>query len=215
MGLTVSDLLPDYRASLNDAAAVFGGGSETTNPADISAAIDANLTRHLRIAARALSADGKRPLLKSTVLTVVADQATYSPAPEDMIVPRTALWSSNGRPQWEQPPPPVPAVYALDSGSVDLSPAPTAEQIRFYGAQFRYTYLAGHAITDDASTSTLTDADRNLLILRAQVEAMREMAFRNIHKPVSMRNAGGGSMPSNMSPSALFEVLMNEYKAAV
>jgi len=207
MGLTVDQVLPDYRASLNDAAAVFG--SDTSSPT-----LDENLTRHLRTAARALSSEGKRPLLRSATLTVVADQASYTPAPDDMIVPRTALWSSAGR-MWEQPPPPIPGVYSLDPGTVDLVPAPTAEQIRFYGSSFRYTYLAAHALTDDANTSTLTDNDRNLLILRAQVEAMREMAFRNIHKPVALRSAGAGGSTSNMQPSALYEKLLTEYKAAV
>jgi len=207
MGLTVAELLPQYKASLNDAAAVFG--SDTTSPT-----LDDNLTRHLNVAARALSADAKRPLLKLGTLTVSDGVDTYAAAaPADMIVARATLWNTTALREWQLPCGPIPRVSML-ADALLLSPAPTQVQINVFGSELRFTYLAAHAITDDESTSTLTDADRNLVILRAQVEAMREMTFRNIHKPVAMRSAGAGASTSNMQPSALYERLLAEYKEA-
>lgn len=211
MGLTVSDLLPDYTASLNDAAAVFGSGSTTPT-------LDANLTRHLNVAARAVSADGKRPLLKLASIAVSADVSSYGPVPDDFIVSRATQWPAPGALRaWQQPPGVIPRVFAAmtDAGqTLMLTPPPSQDQINVYGVTLQYIYLAAHAITDDETTSTLTDVDRNLVILRAQVEAMREMTFRNIHKPVSMRAASAGASTSNMQPSALYERLLAEYKDA-
>jgi len=212
MGLVAADLLPDYTASLNDAAAVFG--TDTTAPT-----LTENLTRHLQIAARALSSDGKRPLVRIGTLAVVAGQGRYDDVPDDLVMPRTTTWNTGcdafGEPlqQWNLPIGPLPGVF-LGDGFLLLMPAPNAAQVRVFGSAFTFTYLAAHAVTDAAETSTLTDADKNLLLLRAQVEAMREMTMRNIHKPVSLRSAGAGAVPSNMQPAALYEKLLAEYKAA-
>lgn len=208
MGLTIAELLPDYKASLNDAADVFGNDSSSPTQ-------DENLTRHLNVAASALSADGKRRRIRYGTLSVIADQSFYE-VPDDLIAPRTSLWSNTAR-EWDRPPGQIPAVYLFDGpdGKVlRLEPAPTAPQITFYGSTFTFVYLAANAITGDAGTSTLTENDRYIVILRAQVEAMREMTFRNIHKPVQLRAASGGGSTSNMQPSALYEKLLDEYKDA-
>jgi len=213
MGLTAAELLPDYQASLSDAAGVFG--DDTTTPT-----LEQNLTRHLKVAALALSVDGKRPLVKSAEFTVVAGTARYAEVPDDLVVPRANLWptyAAQSLQPWEQPIEPLPAIYKITTAAGDvlmLSPAPTCAQVRAYGSTFGYTYLAAHAVTDDADTSTLLVTDKNLVILRAQVEAMREMAFRNIHKPVNLKAAGGGAVSSNMQPSALYEKLLEEYRSA-
>lgn len=216
MGMTLNDVVDDYQASLNDAAGVFG--DNTTSPT-----LSSNLSRHLLTAARALSADGKRPRVVTLSLAIVAGTSQYDGVPSDLIAPRATLWGMDGRHAWDAPSGPMPSVHVVGpyDDTIDqdsdgkvflLSPPPTAPQICAYGSAFVFTYLAAHVLTVDSGT--LDFADEWLLILRAQVEAMREMAFRNIHKPVSLRNASGGGTSSNMQPSALYERLLEEYRQA-
>lgn len=211
MGMALADVLPDYLASLNDAASVFGTDPDLTY----------NLSRHLVTAARALSADKKRPRVRTMTLPLVAGTSFYDGVPSDMIVPRATTWGMDGRHAWNAPPGPVPSVTVVetDDATIDvdqdgkvflLYPAPTEAQVCSYGTAFSFTYLAAHTI--NAHGGTIDFSDENLLVLRAQVEAMREMTFRNIHKPVTLRAASGGGSTSNMQPSALYERLLAEYR---
>ena len=52
---------------------------------------------------------------------------------------------------------------------------------------------------------------RTVAQVRAQAEAMRELAMRNVVKPQQMRD-GYTSMPRNGTPAALFETLLAEFK---
>lgn len=207
MGLTLDSLLPDYTASLNDARLVFG---EDASPEQAAA-----LTRHLRTAAAALSA-GKRPRTCMGSLTLVADQASYDAVPEDLLLPKVATWGVSTLMPWQLPPGPLPIITLAEFDGVPmlvLNPAPSACQIAAFGSAYAYYYFGTHQITADAGTSTVQEKDRNLLILRAQVEAMRETAMRNAHKPVTLRDAGGG-MTRNMTPAALYEKLLAEFNQA-
>ncbi|MGC8165252.1 hypothetical protein ACP3WT_27055, partial [Salmonella enterica] len=71
-----------------------------------------------------------------------------------------------------------------------------------------------HHIDEQASKTTISPGDRDLLILRAQAEAMREMVMRNIKKPVQQRD-GLNSAPKNMTPSAFYDKLMEEWARRV
>lgn len=208
MGLTLDDLLPDYTASLNSARAVFGkdGTDEQAT----------NLTRHLRTAARAMSLD-KRPRTRQGTFALVAGVADTADVPSDLLLPKVGLWGLGhlGEP-WCLPPGPLPmlTLSETDAGrALTLMPPPSAAQIAAFGGTYRYYYFAAHQVTDDAATSTIDERDRNLLILRAQVEAMRETALRNAHMPVTLRD-GMGSPGSNTTPSALYAALLAEYNAA-
>ena len=64
-----------------------------------------------------------------------------------------------------------------------------------------------------ADNGSLRDGDRDLVILRAQVEAVRELVSRNLHKPVQM-SPGTGGMPSNQTPAAWYDRLLDEYRRA-
>lgn len=208
MGLTLADLLPDYTASLNSARAVFGKDG-TQEQSD-------NLTRHLRAAARALALE-KRPRTRQGTFTLTAGVADTTDVPSDLLLPKVGIWGIGnlGEP-WCLPPGPLPilTLSETDAGrQLTLTPAPSAAQIATFGAQYRYYYFAAHQITDDAATSTLDERDRNLVILRAQVEAMRETALRNAHMPVTLRD-GMGSPGGNTTPSALYAALLAEYQKA-
>jgi len=55
---------------------------------------------------------------------------------------------------------------------------------------------------------------RGALLLRAQAECCKELAMRNVAKPVTMRDGGGGQ-PRNGTPGHLYSVLLAEFMARV
>lgn len=205
MGLTWNELLPGYVASLNDAASTFKGTEDDAQ---------ADFRRHLLRAADALSRE-KRTLTAVGELQVSAGVAMYD-APANLLLPKLQAWSQLHVQPWDAPNEPMPVVLLIDTPEgkkLRLQPAPSPNQIRCFGSTFRFYYLVAHAITEDAATSTLTEGARHLLYLRAQAEAMRELAFRGYAKPVTLRAGSGvGASPArNMTPAALHQALLDEY----
>lgn len=207
MGLIWTELLPDYVASLNDAASTFKGSEDDAQ---------ADFRRQLRAAAGVLSRE-KRTLTAVGELQVSAGVALYDP-PGNLLLPKLQAWAQGHVQPWNAPNEPMPVVVQVDTPEgkkLRLQPAPSTSQIRCYGSAFRFYYLVAHAITDDAATSTLGEGARHLLYLRAQVEAMRELAFRGYAKPVTLRagaGAGGSMMTRNQTPAALYDLLLSEYR---
>lgn len=201
--LSEVDLVADLKASLQDAADVF------------TAASDADYKRHLDMAARDLVRFRPRTLIGT--LTLTADTATYA-APADIAGVKSHLWGVSpiaaGKP-WEKTyPGRLPDLSLGESGGAQmivLTPPPTANQIALLGSEFKYYYFARHIIGADAANTTVRMADRGLLILRAQAEAMKEMAVRNIKKPVQLRD-GLQSAPKNGSPAALYNALLEDFE---
>jgi hypothetical protein len=228
MGLSLADLLPDYRASLNDAASAFPGvpatpgtpagegGDPPAVPGDPGDP-DADLRRHLIVALSALSRE-KRPRTRLASITLAEGVAEYPDVPADLLLVKVAVWPQRYVAPWNLPPGPLPLIgvaEAEDGRVITLRPAPTAEQVRMFGAEYRYYYFAAHALTDSATTSTLLEKDRALLLLRAQAEAMRELSFRGYKKPVTLRagsGVGGAQVSKNQTPPALWDLLMQEYR---
>lgn len=208
MGLAWGDLLPDYKASLNDAANVFTGSE--VDP-------DADFKRHLTRAAEALSRE-KRTRTVMAELTLVAGQSLYEDVPDDLIVTKVSAWPENYVLPWDAPSGPMPSLRCIETATgraIALTPAPSSAQLAKFGSTYRYYYLAQHFITEEASTSTLAVKDQALLMLRAQVEAMRELSFRGYAKPVTLRGGAGvaGSQQTrNQTPAALWDLLMQEYR---
>lgn len=205
--MSMADLVTDLKGSLQDAATVF------------TAANDADFNRHLNVAASAFNRARPRTLLGSVAL--VADRATYA-VPSDLHGFKSSLWGVNpvksARP-WEKAyPGKLPDVAVVEESGARklcLSPPPSGTQINVLGATFKFYYYARHSIhaTDGAQT-TIQAGDRNLLILRAQAEAMRELAMRNIKKPAALRD-GTGMVTKNGTPAALYEKLLEEFEGAV
>lgn len=204
-----ADLVSDLKASLQDAASVF------------AAANDEDFKRHLRVAALAFC--GKRPRTLVGTLTLVADQAQYA-APDGFQAFKSHLWGiapvARAKP-WEKAwPGRLPDVRLVETAStpavvrkLQLDPAPISAQISALGAEFRFYYYAAHAIDADAAKTSILPGDRGLLMLRAQAEAMREMAMRNIQKPVIVRE-GLSSVTRNGTPGFLYEKFMQEFRDA-
>lgn len=199
--MSLTDLMADFKASLHDAANIF------------IAANDGDFSRMLNVAALDMARVRPRTLVGSAVL--VADTDSYA-APSDLVAYKTDLWSAQRLPQpWEPNyPGPLPRVQLLEDGGVKklvFTPAPTALQITVLGSAFRYYYFAAHVIDATAANTSIRAGDRNLLLLRAQAEAMREMALRNIAKPVQLRD-GISQSPKNGTPAALYGALMDEFE---
>lgn len=199
-----NDLVADLKASLHDAAEVFTGAS------------DADFIRLLDVSALDFARVRPRTLIGS--VTLQANVPIY-PLPADFYLYKADLWADPSRigQPWEKTyAGRLPSIRTAEfSGvrSLVLQPAPSAQQIYRLGANFQFYYLAKHVIgVIDADTS-INAGDRGLLILRAQAEAMRELAMRNIAKPMSLRD-GMNSAPRNGTPSALYSLLLDEFERA-
>jgi hypothetical protein len=199
-----ADLSADLQASLHDAADVFVNGGD--------------MDRLLDAAAQDFNRHRPRTLLGS--MTVVADTMVY-PAPADIYLFKSSLWGIAPVPKskpWERNyPGPLPSVVVADGASakeLHLVPVPTQNQVDALGSDYRFYYFGRHAIDTNAANTTIAIADRALLLLRAQAEAMNELVMRNIKKPVNMRD-GLNSSPKNMSPAAWFTTLMAQWESRV
>ncbi len=198
--MSQADLVADHKASLQDAAKVF------------TAASDADFIRQLDAAALDMGRVRPRTLLGT--LTLVADQFNYA-APADFLSYKSALWGIGRCQPWEKSyTGKLPDVREAVNGSareLHLLPAPTGNQITVLGSAFKFYYFAAHSISATAANTTIQPGDRGLLLMRAQAEAMKEMAMRNIGKPVQLRD-GISSGPKNGTPQYLFERLMKLFE---
>lgn len=200
----ISDLKTRLNASLQDAASVFD---------------DADFDRHIRVALRAMALE-KRPRRVSTVLDLSANEGEYD-APADLVAFDRLVWTNeHARQPWERGytgPAPTATVLRQSSGNlIVLQPPPDRRQVEALGGSVRMFYRADHETSGAGASeevTTLAESDIDLVILRAQVEAMRELAFRNVTKPVELRG-GGLSQPRNGTPGALFSDLLAEWRAA-
>ncbi len=203
--MSLSSLQADLKASLLDTAGYFTTTSDS-NPGD------ADFQRHLGNAAEDLSRIA--PSYNEGSITLVADQDLYA-APSDYKAFRRLIWGENARrcDPWERgyvPARMLPKVSTInDTGApmLQLSPAPSTQLIMLLGVNCPFTYLIQFTISATASLTTVPLYRRALLLLRAQAEAMKELAQRGIAKPVQLRD-GMTQAPKNASPAALYDQFM-------
>lgn len=204
--MSEADLVADLKASLHDTADVF----DSTDDAAFKRFLVQALPDMLY----------KRAVTRLGQVALVAGQDSYSlSAYPDFGIFKTHDWNTGHctpKP-WEPGyPGAVPRVSAqrdLDARYLVFSPAPTATQISVWGSAIKFWYLALHSIDTDAANTTVAPTDRGLLLLRAQVEAMRELAIHQSNKPVSMRDGLSGT-PRNSTPAALHRELLNLFEAS-
>ena len=205
MGMALADLVTDLKASLHDSAGVFKSPG------------DADFQRFLQQALPDMQF--KRPLSRLATVSLVADQSRYAMPVTDFAAYKVSEWADPRRAPkpWEPGyPGSVPRVTTEWDGAtwwVVMDPAPTAALLGCYGASMRFWYFARHVLGTVEVDTTVNALDRGLLLLRAQVEAMKEMAIRNVSKPVQMRDGLSGT-PRNSTPSALAEQLLSEFREA-
>lgn len=194
-----ADLVLSLRESLMDAAASFADN-------------DADFERHLDTAAADLHRVRPRTLIGD--LSLIADQGEYA-APVDMARFKSALWGCLGAARampWDKNwPGELPRAHCID-GLISLLPAPSARQIALLGSSYRFYYVAKDSIGTLAADTTVAAGNRHLLILRAQAEAMLDLAMRDSVRPVQV-GGGFGQKAKTGTPIALHESLMTEWLA--
>lgn len=201
------DLVEDLKRSLHDSAGVF------------DAPLDADFVRFLQQALPDFAF--KRPVTRLGTASLVADapRVALDPAQNPgFLALKTYLWGDAcpikpWSPAWPGVLPSVSSTYADGQWWLVFSAAPTGKQISAHGSRFDFWYFAEHAIGMEAASTTINAQDRGLLLLRAQVEALRELAVRNAGKPVQLRDGFSGQ-PRNSTAAVLHETLMRQFEAA-
>ena len=198
-----ADVVADLKRSLHDAGNAFDKPN------------DADWKRLLGVALTAMQA--KRPRTLLGTLTITADEVRYALTASDFAQYKTHIWGSRPPKPWDPyypgALPRVQAVHDVAGWALMFDPAPAAEHIAAYGSTFKFWYFGTHVLGAEAADTTLAEADRSLLILRAQAEAMRELSMRNINKPVQLRDGFSGQ-PRNSTPAALYRELLREWEMA-
>lgn len=203
--MTLDELKTELAASLRDAA----------NKLDQDATA---MDRYIRAAAADFGR--VRPRVLETSITLAADTAAYA-------MPATARRFHSGSwvdawlaiEVWNRPSnirPPVASIReATDGGGgreLILTPAPTQAYVNAVQAAHTVRYYAAHVVGETDADTTIMDEDKDLLITRAQAEAMKELALRGSGKPVNLRNASLGASVSNSTPAALYDALMRLFE---
>jgi hypothetical protein len=207
--MSKADLVASLKSSLHDAAKVFEGSGP---------AVDVEFERFLLQALPDMQ--HKRP---STRLGSVQLEANFARVPvgagnPDFAAFKVSNWGDNctikpWEPSYPGILPRVSAEFAQQQWWLAFDKAPTARQIAVHGATFGFWYYASHTLGTLAADTSVNPQDRGLLILRAQVEAMRELSIRNAAKPVQLRDGLSGA-PRNSTAAALTDSLMRTFVEA-
>lgn len=201
--MSAADVVDDLKRSIGDAGSAF------------NAAADADWLRLLAVAL--VGMQGKRPRTLLGTLTLTADEPSVLVTQSDFVQYKTNVWGTRPPRPWEPCyPGALPRVQAVNSGTgwaLMFDPAPTYKHIAAYGSTFKFWYFGAHSLGATPELTTLPAADRPLLLLRAQAEAMRELSMRNINKPVALRDGYSGT-PRNSTPAALYAALLEEWERA-
>lgn len=186
--ITLTNMLADYTPSLGPTAQRF-------QPED--------LERHITAALRSLSR--YRPVVRRATVLLQPRVGAY-PAPADLVRVISHAWGADHTVQpWHShylgPRPRVLTHHDGEQMWIEFTPAPTATQVHKWGTQCPYRYAARHQLTEDGGT--VPEDDRHLVRLRAQVEALRELAVAGVTDTIQMHRGMGASLPSNGTPAAL------------
>jgi len=141
-------------------------------------------------------------------LTLQSGVDSYD-APADLIDVKFSQWAgslSSAPKPWEFKPGKLPRPSLYEEGGVNkilLNPAPTAYQIANLGAEYPLFYYSAYSIGATEAETNIPAKYRDLLLIRATVQALMELANMGVAKPVALGNGGVGSMPKNGMPAAL------------
>lgn len=206
MSLLLKDLIAELKNSLHDSASVF------------KAPDDGDFQRFLR---NALPDMGwKRPITRVGQVSLLLGVRRFQIMEADFLRYKTDFWWDSDAPclrpwetNWPGPAPRTSCNFDAPNWYIDFETAPTVAALAAFGSAFKFWYFAQHLLSDTAGVTTVRDSDSGLLVLRAQAEAMRELAVRNAGKPVQLRDGLSGA-PRNSTPSALHETLMHAFRSA-
>ena len=196
--MSLEQLTESLKTSLMDSAGLF---------------LD-ELPQLLTIAAEDLARVRRRTLVGSIQLRPGKD--IYL-APEDLMDYKLSIWGQQQRktmkPWQPKYPRQLPDVSVIDGSPkyLVLSFIPTGGQIDLMGSEFRFFYFSNHHIDEDGSKTTVSESERNLLLLRAQAEAMKWLSMRNVDKTVSAKHAISGASKGGV-PAALYRILLEDWE---
>ncbi len=204
-GMARGELVTDLRAMLGSALEFFQRDGVDD---------DAELERHLDIATADLGRF--RPRLRVDTVTLQAGVGEYEP-PKDLIKPVVSFWGQDARRQrkpWETHwPARLPTLSLRETVAglkLIIEPAPTAAQMADFGAAYSFEYLAQHVIGETAAATSIRPHDRHLLLQRAVIVALEQMAVARADKPVNLGDRVSG--PKNGTPAALAETLLKRWE---
>ena len=187
--------IAELKASLQDTAQIF---------------IDADYERFTNNALR--DYDRVKPQYIFASFELVAEQQIY-PVPPDLVKVFDSLYGISylqTTKKWDQLFTKFPKLFLINKGSIRelwLNNKPSSSMIQELGTKYEYIYIASHILTDTIST-----IEPELLLIRAQAEAMKEVSMRNITKPVLLRTNVAGSTTINGVPSSLYILLLEEFE---
>lgn len=191
-----TEFLSRYKKSLLDSVRAFS---------------DADLERHVDIALQALSLI--KPKLSATVLTLVGGRSLY-PCPANLLAFQACFWGRANKaavqpwddgyvgklPEW--------SVTHNEAGERFLraNPPPSFRQLSYIGSYAEIEYRAAWD-WEDVGIGGMG----HVLMLRAQAEAMRELAAKNATTAYNIRE-GISATPKNGTPAYLYEQLLQEFE---
>src|SRR5574343_213091 len=201
----LADLVADLKASLQDSAQAFTAPGDADFIRNIKAAlVDVN-----RRAYRLFT--GEVPPTRAS-LPLVAGQIAYD-APADcraFISHEWGKWAQRDYDPWDDAYPrklPIARLRSLNGETrLYLSRAPTSAEISLYGSAYEFDYLPMIGM------SNLPDSAYDLLLLRAQVEAVKELGFRAMTKPIALRTGTGAPQGA---PMQVYQALMADFERRI
>lgn len=199
MGLNRESVRTKLAASLLDAVDIFG---------DDAAAQAPHLDRHIDVAVAEFNRVA--PLLIGDQLQLTQDESNYAaPAGAIRFHGSEIVDRQNALPPWDEfrvPEVPTPSIVRVAGVKCwNFRPAPSGYIVARIGVAYPYTYVSAHVLGADEEAeddTTIEEAHEPLLIMRAQVESLKDLAIRNAHKPVALRDPTY-SQTKNGTPAAL------------
>jgi len=163
-----------------------------------------------------------KPLQEIGLLTLEAGKSVYD-APANLDGIKHHDWGRANRRRrdpWNSRVVKIPDVKIIpgENGQrpyrIALSYAPTAEEIGICGSSFQYFYTAVHLVSDlDPGTvgaTTVPAADRDILIVRMQAEAMLQLSLNRTGK-VAIADPKTKGQNRAGTPKDLHQYLMDEF----
>ncbi|WP_067519511.1 hypothetical protein [Endozoicomonas ascidiicola] len=79
------------------------------------------------------------------------------------------------------------------------------------GCRFDYQYYARHVLSESTEETTVPESERDLLLLRAQAEAMKILSIRYSDKTISSKQMVSGATKIG-TPAALYKEFLNDFE---
>ena len=204
--MSLSSLTNDIRLSLLDSASIFDSADSQEQQKNYSRLITAAVADMYQV----------RPRSMPIAIDLVADVSSYS-VPDNMCGFKYAEWgyaSRQAKKPWDPNYSRTLPVVTFQPGETNVltfSPAPSANDIGLYGSVFSCWMYVSHHWSEDGTTSILL-SDRELLLFRVVIEAVKSIALRNLNRSGQVKVGIGGSRQGE--PSVIYQNMLREFLAS-